>query len=215
MIKAAIFDMDGLLIDSEPFWRRAEMAVFKTVGINLTEDNCRETMGYRLDEVVDLWYSRFPWEGKSKEQIEAEILNNVKRLIELEGEPLTGVLETIQICETLDLKTAVASSSAMTLIEATMDRLGIRNEFDILQSAENEEFGKPHPSVFIKTAQRLGVRPDNCLVFEDSFHGMVAGLAAKMKVIAVPEESSNRFSAAHLTLNFLDSKRVKTFIENN
>ncbi|MEM9051066.1 MAG: hexitol phosphatase HxpB [Bacteroidota bacterium] len=215
MIEAAIFDMDGLLIDSEPFWRRAEMAVFNTVGINLTEDNCRETMGYRLNEVVDLWHSRFPWEGQSKEQVEAEILNKVKELIESEGEPLTGVIDTIQMCKTLNLKTGVASSSAMTLIETTVDKLRIRNEFDILQSAENEEFGKPHPSIFIKTAQILGVRPENCIVFEDSFHGMVAGLAAKMKVIAVPEEISDRFSAAHLTLNFLDSKRVKAFIENN
>ncbi|MCH2214108.1 MAG: hexitol phosphatase HxpB [Flavobacteriales bacterium] len=215
MIEAAIFDMDGLLIDSEPFWRRAEMTVFNTVGINLSEANCRETMGFRLNEVVDLWYSRFPWTGKSKKQIEFEILDSVKELIQSEGEPLPGIYDTIELCKKLNLKTAVASSSAMVLIEATVDRLGIRNEFDTLQSAENEEFGKPHPSVFIKTAQRLGVRPENCIVFEDSFHGMVAGLAAKMKVIAVPEESSDRFLAAHSILNFLDSKRVKTFIENN
>ena len=215
MIEAAIFDMDGLLIDSEPFWRRAEMTVFSTVGINLSEANCRETMGFRLNEVVDLWYSRFPWTGKSKKQIEFEILDSVKELIQSEGEPLPGIYDTIELCKKLNLKTAVASSSAMVLIEATVDRLGIRNEFDTLQSAENEEFGKPHPSVFIKTAQRLGVRPENCIVFEDSFHGMVAGLAAKMKVIAVPEESSDRFLAAHSILNFLDSKRVKTFIENN
>ena len=215
MIEAAIFDMDGLFIDSEPFWRRAEMTVFSTVGINLSEANCRETMGFRLNEVVDLWYSRFPWTGKSKKQIEFEILDSVKELIQSEGEPLPGIYDTIELCKKLNLKTAVASSSAMVLIEATVDRLGIRNEFDTLQSAENEEFGKPHPSVFIKTAQRLGVRPENCIVFEDSFHGMVAGLAAKMKVIAVPEESSDRFLAAHSILNFLDSKRVKTFIENN
>ena len=212
MIAAIIFDMDGLLIDSEPFWRRAQIAVFATVGIVLSEDDCRETMGYRLNEVVDLWYSRKPWNTKSKEQVEEDILAYVQNLIETEGVPLKGVAETIALCKELNLKTAIASSSAMRLIKATVQRLGFETTFDVLHSAENEEFGKPHPAVFIHTAKKLGVRPENCLVFEDSFHGMVAGLAAKTKVIAVPELMNDRFKAAHLTLKHLDPERIKTFI---
>jgi len=215
MIEAVIFDMDGLLIDSEPFWRRAEISVFKTVGIELSEGDCRETMGYRLNEVVDLWYSRKPWMGKSTQQVEEQILAHVQNLIEMEGVPLKGVMKSIELCKELKLKTAIASSSAMRLIKATVKRLGLEDTFDILHSAEHEEFGKPHPAVFIHTAQKLGVRPENCLVFEDSFHGMVAGLAAKMKVIAVPEKKEERFKAAHATLNFLDTEVIKSFISNH
>lgn len=215
MIEAVIFDMDGLLIESEPFWRRAEIAVFATVGIELSEDDCRETMGYRLNEVVELWYSRQPWTAKSKEQVEVEIQAYVQNLIETEGVPLKGVMETIALCKELNLKTAIASSSAMRLIKATVYRLGLESTFEVLHSAENEAFGKPHPAVFIHAAQKLGVRPENCLVFEDSFHGMVAGLAAKMKVIAVPDAIEARFNAAHATLDFLDSKVIKAFISSH
>ncbi|HKK40743.1 MAG TPA: hexitol phosphatase HxpB [Cryomorphaceae bacterium] len=215
MIEAVIFDMDGLLIDSEPFWRKAEMAVFKTVGIELTEDDCRQTMGYRLNEVVDLWYSRKPWNDKSQKQVEEQILAHVQNLIETEGVSLKGVMETIALCQELKLKTAIASSSALPLIKATVRRLGLEETFDVLHSAENEEFGKPHPAVFIHTAKKLDVRRENCLVLEDSFHGMIAGLAAKMKVVAVPEVSDQRFGSAHLTLDHLDSKVIKAFISSH
>jgi sugar-phosphatase len=215
MIKAIIFDMDGLLIDSEPFWRRAEIAVFSTVGISLSEDDCRETMGYRLNEVVELWYSRKPWSNKSTKQVEEQILVHVQNLIETEGVPLPGVMETISLCNELKLKTAIASSSAMRLIKATVKRLGLEGTFEVLHSAEHEEFGKPHPAVFIHTAKKLEVRNENCLVFEDSFHGMVSGLAAKMKVIVVPELMNDRFKAAHLALDHLDPKRIKAFISNH
>lgn len=212
MIEAIIFDMDGLIIDSEPFWRRAEIAVFKTVGIALTEEDCRETMGYRLNEVVDLWHARKPWTSPSKEKIEEQILTYVQNLIATEGVALKGVVETLAMAKKLNLKTAIASSSAMNLIRTTVKRLNLESQFDVLQSAEYEDYGKPHPSVFIHTAEKLAVRRENCLVLEDSFHGMIAALAAKMKVITVPEESESRFNAAHLTLDYLDHERVKRFI---
>ena len=68
-MKAAIFDMDGLLIDSEPLWQEAEIAVFRSVGITLTEELCRETIGLRLDGVVRYWYERRPWQGTPPEVI--------------------------------------------------------------------------------------------------------------------------------------------------
>ncbi len=215
MIEAVIFDMDGLLVDSEPFWRRAEMKVFRTVGIELTEDDCRETMGYRLNEVVDLWYARFPWQGPSKKDIETAILDHVESLILSEGVPLDGVLETVKSCAKMGVKMAVASSSPMRLIKATLNKLGITNFFEILHSAEFENFGKPHPAVFIHTAQELNCRPENCLVLEDSFHGMVAGLAAKMKVIAIPESKEDRYQASHLLLDKMIPSEVITFISKN
>lgn len=213
MIEAVIFDMDGLLIDSEPFWRKAEIEVFGTVGLTLTEDDCRQTMGYRLNEVVDLWYSREPWQGKSKKAVESEILERVAQLIRQEGQLLPGVEETLKLCRDISLKMAIASSSAMALIEAVVDRFKLASSFDILHSAQWEKFGKPHPDVFIHTAEKLGVNSENCLVLEDSFHGMVAGLAAKMKVVAVPEKMSPEFEAAHLVLEQLSSVAIKRFIE--
>jgi len=186
VIRAAIFDMDGLLVDSEPFWRKAEIECFAKVGVTLHDDDCRETMGYRLNEVVALWYARRPWHGVSQSAVEADIIETVSRYILQEAAPLPGVLNAIDICRKAGLKTAVASSSPLKLIESVVQRFNLVGKFDLLKSAQDEEFGKPHPAVFISAARKLGVPPDACIVFEDSFHGMVAGLAARMKVIAVP-----------------------------
>ncbi len=207
MLEAIIFDMDGLLIDSEPFWRKAEIEAFAEVGVELTESDCRETMGYRLNEVVALWHSRKPWQGKAPEAVEQRIISLVRKYIGQEGKPMKMALETIRKCREAGLKTAIASSSPLVLIEEVVNAFVIADQFDLLHSAQFEEYGKPHPAIFITTARKLGVAPDRCLVLEDSFHGVVAALAAKMKVVAVPDATMRhdpRFKAATRTLESLE-----------
>jgi len=213
MIEAVIFDMDGLIIDSEPFWRKAEMEIFATVGVHLSENDCRKTMGFRLNETIDYWYKKKPWTGMTKKEMESEILSEVKKLIEAKGEALPGVLDTLKMCTWRGLKMAIASSSPMMLIEATIKKLNIEHYFTTIESAEFVEYGKPHPSLFMHTASALSTACENCLVLEDSFHGVIAGLAAKMSVIAVPEIKSIKFDAANLVLDQLDPSKVKTFID--
>jgi len=207
IIKAVIFDMDGLLIDSEPFWRKAEIQAFAEAGIHLTDDDCRETMGYRLNEVVELWYSRKPWTGISLLEMETRILSLVSQYILEEGKPMPGVEQLIKDCKDNNLKISIASSSPMMLINSVVQVLKMEGLFDVLHSAQDEAFGKPHPAVFISAARMLGVEPYECLVFEDSFHGVVAALAAKMPVVAVPDKemiNDKRFNAATLTIKSLD-----------
>lgn len=208
MKHAAIFDMDGLLIDSEPLWRKAEIQSFKKVGLTLSEDDCRKTMGYRLNEVVDYWFALQPWEGVSKEQLEEDILNEVIALIRAEGKPMPGVYQALDLFENAGFKIALASSSAMRLIEEVLLALNLSHRFEVVKSAQYEPYGKPHPQVFISTANELGVLPENCVVLEDSFHGVIAGKAAKMKVIAIPEQS-----ALH-QLRFHAAERVESSLEN-
>lgn len=206
MIKAVIFDMDGLLIDSEPFWRKAEIAAFSEVGLTLTDADCRDTMGYRLNEVVELWYARHPWKGKSIADVEAHILWLVSKYIAEEGRPMPGVTEVLAECQKRGLKIAIASSSPIVLINSVVKLLKLEGKFHALHSAQHEEFGKPHPAVFITTARQLGVLPHECLVLEDSFHGVVAALAAKMPVIAVPDSemiADKRFNSATFTIKSL------------
>lgn len=207
MKRAAIFDMDGLLIDSEPLWRRAEIACFEKAGIALTEDDCRKTMGFRLNEVVEYWYAQQPWQNYSKLQLEEDILNSVTDLIHREGKPMPGVQEALTLFESQGYSLALASSSAMVLIEAVLEKLELKHRFEVVRSAQHEKFGKPHPQVFIATAQQLDVAPENCIVLEDSFHGVIAGKAAKMKVVAVPDSSEishPKFGAADLVISSLE-----------
>lgn len=189
MMKAVIFDMDGVLIDSEPLWKIAEVEGFKKVGLDLTHTDCEETVGLRIDEVVKMWHQKVGWDNKSLKEVETDIIDILIREIKQQGRALEGVHETLEKIKSADLKIGLATSSANRILNVVLDHLEIRSYFDSTHSAEDEKFGKPHPSVFLKAAQKLGVSPLNCLVIEDSLNGIVAGKAARMKVVAVPEKS--------------------------
>jgi mannitol-1-/sugar-/sorbitol-6-/2-deoxyglucose-6-phosphatase len=187
MFDAAIFDMDGLLIDSEPLWHKAEIRVFATVGLHLTDAQCRETTGVRIDEVVRIRHRQHPWHNKSCAQVESEIMAEVQRLALAEGQALPGVHAVLEEFAALDLPLAVASSSPAGMIAAVVAHLGIAHYFKVLCSAADEEHGKPHPAVYLNTARQLGVAPARCIAFEDSVPGVQSAHAAGMSVIAVPE----------------------------
>lgn len=183
---AVIFDMDGLLIDSEPLWVRAEIEIFGEVGVVLDEDDCAKTKGLRIDDVVAYWHDRRPWDTRSRREVEARLIAKMVELIGAEGTALPGVAAAMAAAKKGGRKVALASSSPRTLIDAVLARLDLASAFDIVQSAETEPLGKPHPGIFLTTAFRLGVSPVDCLVIEDSLTGVIAAKAARMAVIAVP-----------------------------
>ena len=110
-------------------------------------------------------------------------------LIKENGEPLPGVLETTAYLQNHGIKIGLATSSYTVLIDAVLETLGIRDRFDQVHSAENEDYGKPHPAVYLSTAKQLNVDPKRCLVIEDSLNGVISGKAAKMKVVCIPEKT--------------------------
>ncbi|BAZ33409.1 putative phosphoglycolate phosphatase [Cylindrospermum sp. NIES-4074] len=207
MIDAAvIFDMDGLLIDSEPLWCRAEVEVFNDLGVPLEESMCNQTMGLRSDEVVSYWYAQFPWVGTSQSTVGERIVSHVSELVATFGQPLPGAVEIVQLCQQMDLPLALATSSPMSLVESVLNKLGLQDAFGVLSSAQTEEFGKPHPAVYLKTANRLGVQPQKCVAFEDSIRGIISAKAASMRCIAVPaveEREDPRFAIADAKLDSL------------
>lgn len=198
--------MDGVIIDSEPLWREAEILTFGKVGLTFTEEMCRETMGMRLFEVVEYWYNKTPWDGMTIKEVEKELLKTVTSLINKRGVALNGVKESLDFFKAKNLKIALASSSAMKLILTVLNKLELVDYFEVINSAENLPYGKPHPEIFIKTAKELGELPVNCMVIEDSFNGLIAAKAALMKTIVVPDEESKndtRFNIADFKLKSL------------
>jgi sugar-phosphatase len=205
-MKAAIFDMDGLLIDSEPLWQEAEISVFRSVGVPLTRELCRQTVGVRLDGVVRHWYERFPWQSESLEVVEAQVLELVSRLIVERGKPMPGVMEIIGILRAAQYELAVASSSPMQLIRTALKKFGIIEFFSVLHSADAEDEGKPNPAVYLSTMSRLGADPNHCIAFEDSILGVRAAKIAGARVIAVPDPadvSNPGFADADVVLSSL------------
>jgi HAD superfamily hydrolase (TIGR01509 family) len=190
MIKAVIYDMDGLIIDSEPYWRKSMIKVLASVGLDLTEEQCTTTTGLRFDHVLEYWFEKYPWTHKSIIEVHEEVLAEMEHAILNEAELLPGIFESIAMFRAKGYKLAIASSSAMRLIKACVHRLEGENIFDTVISAEHEEYGKPHPAVFLKAAKDIHVNPLDCLVLEDSLMGVIAAKAARMQCVVVPAQEN-------------------------
>ncbi|MHB1598508.1 MAG: hexitol phosphatase HxpB [Acidimicrobiales bacterium] len=206
--RAAIFDMDGLLVDSEPFWRSVEVDVFAALGVDITPLISRGlTMGMRVDEVVSFFRSRLPWEGADDDEVIARIVHGIVTAIWEEAELLPGAVAAVDFFVERGCATALASGSTPPVIDAVLERFGLAERFPVVCSAIDDRLGKPHPAIFLRTAEALGVDPLECVVLEDSLNGCVAAKAARMRAIAVPSPAyleDPRFAIADLRLASLE-----------
>lgn len=204
--EAIIFDMDGLLIDSEPLWYEAEKKVFDSVGISLNEEMILDTKGLRADEMIDYWYKKFPWKEPTRSELLDKLIDLIISLIEERASLLPGAERAISMSSELDCKVALASSSHMRIVNSVINKFKLDN-FDSIHSAETELKGKPDPAVYLTACKALGVKPENCLAFEDSINGVRAAKAAGMYCVAVPaaeERKDERFKEADDILNSLE-----------
>ena len=191
MIEAVIFDMDGVLVDSEPLHRRAEREVVRELGFSIpTEEH------NAFARTTD----KFMW-GNLKERFQLpQSLDDITRLKQLtyrsmaQGNlhPMTGVLELVPRLA-LRYPLAVASSAVMDEIDLTVDSLGIRPYFRVFVSGRDVPNSKPAPDIFLEAARRLGKQPSACLVFEDALTGATAAKRAGMRVVAVPHALTQHF----------------------
>ena len=207
-----MFDLDGLLIDSEPLWREAEIEVFGSIGVRLTDEMCASTMSLRIDEVVEHWYRLFPWEGPEKPEVERRVVDRLISLLREKGIPLPGIDTALTSFRSLGLRLALASSSTHRIIEAALDRLGLGEEFEVILSAEDEVAGKPDPAIYLSAASALRVPPESCIALEDSLNGVLAAKAAGMTCIAIPVGTLDYPSGgpeADLTLGSLEEVSTK------
>lgn len=185
--------MDGLLVDSEPHWRAMERVVFATVGLHLTDDECKLTTGLPIPDVIQYWYARFPWTpeaaaGRTHQDLAEAITDGVHERIANLAEPMPGAIDALRFFSDRGIPTAIASASPMSLIEVVVDRLGIRDLLTLWHSATLEARNKPAPDVYLGTARKLGVQPAACITFEDSGNGLKSAHAAGMHTVAVPAE---------------------------
>ena len=186
-IKAAIFDMDGLLIDSEPLWLQAELDIFTNLGLDTSSRNSLpDTLGLRIDLVVKLWFQTMPSHGPSQAEVCNRIIARAIELVEETRPVLPGVEYALDLCRQQGLKIGLASASPLHMQERVLDMLGVRDQFDCLVSAEYLPHSKPHPEVYLNAATALGIDPLQCVTLEDSVNGMIATKAARMRSIVIP-----------------------------
>jgi sugar-phosphatase len=200
--------MDGLLIDSEVLWHEAEVEILgERLGVPIETDGFRTTKGMFVHEVIEHWYGLYPWPGASPAEVAVSIVDRVIELILTKGVLKPGALGAVDLCRDRGWPLAVASSSEYRLIDAALGHFELRDRFTLIHSAEDEEYGKPHPAVFLTAALKLGAPPKRCLVWEDAPAGVLAAKAASMACIAVPEVGEGddpAFGLADLVVDSLE-----------
>ena len=214
MVRAAVFDMDGLMIDSEPYWRQAQLELFAKIGVPISAQDAIDTTGIRIDQVVNMYFERTPWDCMSCQQVCDNILERVIDLVREHKPVMPGLFQALELCKQQGLKLALASSSPMTLIAATVDALELTDAFEATLSAEDLRYGKPHPEVYLNACDALDVPPQECVAMEDSFTGLLAAKAAQMKTIVIPNPSfasHQHFVIADKKLRSLEELTLEIF----
>lgn len=189
MIRAVIFDMDGTLIDSQPIWYRASTEFFQQHQFPVTMDDMLMLTGSPAGRLVDYTLQRFGNNGHDRQKLIDDLMQYVVAQV-LAAKPLMpGVKETLSALKTKGVKTAVASASPRNMLEGIVESCGIAEYFDYLASAEELDYNKPHPAVYLHAAQQLGVPVADCVAVEDSVLGMISGKAASMRTMVIPAKA--------------------------
>ena len=205
MIKAVIFDMDGVMIDSEHLWEKTERILLARRDIEYTPTYRDQIVGLNQNDSGKLLVDTF----NLKEDVQDIINERVEILTGIYEEELELVAELLPLLNQLqehNFRLAVASSSPMRVIDLVLNMFSLHEHFPIIVSGECTEDGKPHPAIYLHTAQRLEVEPHECVAIEDSINGVKSAKAAGMYCIAVPDKrlSQEEFKNADLILPSLN-----------
>ena len=211
-IEAVVFDMDGVLIDSEPIHFEATRALLADLGIDYVPDLEENFFGCTDWDVFHALRARYRL-AVDEEQLAARW---VARSVNLLGEPLVpmpGVPDVLHALHHRRLRLALASSSAPPIIAATLKGLGLSDLFEFTLSGHDVERGKPAPDIFLEAARRLDVRTDALLIIEDSFNGVSAAVAAGIRCVAVPCPSTARQDFARAMARLRDLTELLPWLD--
>lgn len=186
---AAIFDMDGLLFDTDPvLWVESMYEVAHANGVAISKDLLRYTKGLRIYEVTEFWNERFGWQDSRRAQhLAEEVIDNIIARTIQKGQIMPGVLPLLEDLRQQDVVMGVATSSPARMVKALLQHFQLEAYFKTINSADTCVQGKPHPEVYLQCAAALNTLPWRCVAFEDSVNGMIAAKAARMQLVAVPE----------------------------
>lgn len=185
-----IFDMDGLLIDSEPMWKSAEKQVFESLGVSVTESMAAVTASLTTRQVTEFWYAHSPWQNRSKAQAEDDVIDCVADHIRTSGVALPGVQAALELFNRHHFKIGLATNAPYRLIDVVLEKLNIKHFFHTTISSDQVTRGKPDPAIYLLALEELASQPTSSIAVEDSISGIRAAKAAGMRTIAVPAKGT-------------------------
>jgi HAD superfamily hydrolase (TIGR01509 family) len=182
-MKAVIFDMDGVIIDTEPLHAIADNRILEDSGITTPEGYFERFAGWTNQAMWEEIGKEYNFKMSVEDIVKLQLPLKLDLLREGDYSPISGVIELMEKIKELDLPMAIASSSPVEFIEAVVEKLGIREYIKFWLSGEDVARSKPEPDIFLKVAAVLNVDPGECLVIEDSASGITAAKRAGMKCI--------------------------------
>ena len=186
--------MDGVLIDSEPFWEEAGKETLAKFDIILNAEQYMSTTGLRTREWIDWWFTYFNIDKRFSKEAEISIVSKAIEKIHDHATTMPGVDYIFQFFTERNFTIGLATSSPVALIDVVTAKLKIRQFIKAYSSAEELPHSKPHPQVYLNCADKLNVSALECVCFEDSFNGMISAKAARMKCVVIPAPSQRHLA---------------------
>lgn len=182
---AVIFDMDGVICHTNPYHSLAFREFFSARNLSPTDEEFAEHMFGKSNSYILSHFLKRPVTGEEFLQMEEEKEGLFRKIYEPHIEPITGIIEFIADLKDNGVKMGVATSAPRANLDLILSKLPLREHFSSILASEDVKKHKPDPEVYLKSAMNLGISPQQCLVFEDSFSGVSAALNAGMRVAGV------------------------------
>ena len=189
MVQGVIFDMDGLMFDSEPIWRQCWPPAFERAGLEMIPELPELVPGMSRLGTIDYVSELYGGDPRATEAVENYYTIAIERFFENGAPAKKGLIELLERLSELGIPRAVASSSARALVENNLRHAGLENAFDIIVSGDMGLASKPAPDIFLEAARQLGSDPAETLVLEDSENGIRAAVAGGFVPVFVPDIS--------------------------
>ncbi len=214
MIQAILFDLDGLMFDSEPHSLASWEAVLKERGITLDQLTIDSILGLRIDATARTLIDKYHLPDTVQELSEAKTEYQIAHLAG-NVPPMPGLFELIAAIDQRGLSKAIASSGIRRYVEAVLRVNGLLDRFSVIITGDQVAHGKPAPDVFLAAAHALNVEPQHCLVLEDAPAGVQAARAAGMTCIAVPDHSMARLDLSQAVKIVASLHDVRTLLASS
>ncbi|MFW5982228.1 MAG: HAD family hydrolase, partial [Halanaerobiaceae bacterium] len=210
-LKAVIFDMDGVIIDSEPIHYKVNQDLYRKLEIEVSDDEYSNFIGVSNRDHWNILKDKYGLKNTTEDLVKRQIDSNIQHLDKSDEEAIPGIIDLLEELRINNVKIALASSSAMRYIETVLEKFQIKDYFSVKVSGEDMDRGKPHPDIFLETARQLGLKPKDCLVIEDSENGVKAAKSAGMKCVAYinPNSGNQDLSLANIKVDSIKKLTIK------
>lgn len=199
-MKAVLFDMDGVLIDSEIFYMKGTYEWMKDLGYTGSFEGICTIIGTTMEKTYDMLYEMLHGKFSLERIVEENEMYFTKHPLDYKSIAKPGALDLFKTLKDKGYKIAICSSSPFDNIEHVAEVCGFKPYLDFVVSGEQFKQSKPHPEIYLHAAEELHVKPEECIVVEDSEFGIQAGISAGMKVIALEDKRlpNNQSKATHI-----------------